>query len=91
MHVELEDWKNGWLGVHLGLSPEDIDALIARLLMLRAEPAQHFHLSSTYQSGGGVGDITVYVQDSSQPSNMEPVGGKALAPGATIPIRDVQP
>jgi len=91
MHVQLEDWKNGWHGVLLGLSSEDIDALIERLKMLKAEPDQHFHLSSTFQGDGGVGDITVFIQDSSQLSNMEPIGGKALAPGSTSPSRDDQP
>ncbi|WP_435008642.1 hypothetical protein P12x_005852 [Tundrisphaera lichenicola] len=81
MHAELEDWKNGWYGVHLGLSTGEIDVLIERLKMLRADPDQHFHLSSTYQGGGGLGDVTVYVQDPSEPSNMEAIGSKAFAPG----------
>ena len=46
-------------------------------------------LSANRGYSGGVGDITVYVQDSSQPSNMEAIGGKALAPGEAIPIEDV--
>ena len=53
MHTELEDWKNGWYGVQLGLTTKEIDVLIARLQMLKVEPDQHFHLSSTYQGGGG--------------------------------------
>lgn len=85
MHSELEDWKNGWYGVQLGLLAEEIDAFIERLRMLKAEPDQHFHLSSTYKGSGGLGDITIYVQDRSEPSNMEPIGGKALAPGDALP------
>ena len=91
MHTALEDWKNGWYGVHLGISADEIDILIERLRMLKAEPEQHFHLSSTYQGSGGLGDITVYVQDPSEPSNMEPIGSRALAPGETIPAPDASP
>ena len=89
MYTELEDWKNGWYGVQLGISMEEIDVLIKRLEMLKAEPNQHFHLSSTYQDSGGLGDITVYLQNRSQPSNMASIGSKALAPGETIPTPDV--
>ena len=88
MHTELEDWKNGWYGLQLGLTTNEIDVLIERLQMLKVEPDQHFHLSSTYQGGGGLGDITVYIQDSSTPSNMETIGSKALAPADTIPTPD---
>ena len=88
MHTELEDWKNGWYGVQLGLTTKEIDVLIELLQMLKVEPDQHFHLSSAYKGSGGLGDITVYVQDSSTPSNMESIGSKALAPGDTIPTPD---
>ena len=84
MHSKLEDWKNGWFGVEIGVKPTDIDALIANLNMLREEPDQHFHLSSNYKGEGGLGDIVFYVQASGDPDNMESFG-KALAPGATIP------
>ena len=87
MHAELEDWKNGWYGVELGLTADEIETLIARLRMLQAEPDQHFHLSSTYRGDGGLGDILIYVQDTSEPGNMEPIGGKALGPGETLPTR----
>jgi hypothetical protein len=85
MRTELEDWKNGWYGVLLGISAEEINVLIERLQMLKAEPDQHFHLRSTYEGDGGLGDITIYVQDPAEPSNMESIGGRALAPGETIP------
>ena len=88
MHTELEDWKNGWYGVQLGISAEEIDILIERLQMLKAEPDQHFHLSSNYQGSGGLGDIAIYVQDPSKPSNMATIGSKALAPGDIIPLPD---
>jgi hypothetical protein len=89
MHTELEDWKNGWYGVRLGISMDEIDILIERLKMLKAEPDQHFHLSSTYQGGGGLGDITVFVQGPSEPSNMEDIGSRAFAPGESIPNKHV--
>ncbi|CAN5457633.1 hypothetical protein BH09VER1_BH09VER1_55460 [soil metagenome] len=85
MHTELEDWKNSWHGVQLALTHEEIDTLIERLQMLKTEPDQHFHLTSTYKGSGGVGDITIYVQDPSEPDNMESIGSKALAPGHLAP------
>ena len=88
MRTELEDWKNGWYGVQLAVTAEEIDVLVERLQMLKAEPDQHFHLSSTYQGNGGLGDITVYLQAPSEPSNMESIGSKAFAPGDTVPTPD---
>jgi len=84
MHSKLADWKNGWFGVEIGVNRSDIDALIAKLTMLREEPDQHFHLSSDYKGTGGLGDLTFYVQSEREPDNMES-SGKALAPGTTIP------
>ena len=71
--------------------PEEIDVLIERLLMLKSEPDQHFHLQSHFKGDGGLGDIAIYVKDPSEPSNMGDIGGGALLPGDTIPINDVQP
>ena len=88
MRTELEDWKNGWYGTQLALRAEEIDVLIERLRMLKAEPDQHFHLSSDYKGGGGLGDITVCLQAPSEASNMEAMGSKALAPGDVIPERE---
>jgi hypothetical protein len=84
MHTKLQDWKNGWFGVELGVSNDEIDSLIALLGMLKKEPDQHFHLSSDYKGVTGVGDITVYVQAPDEPNNMVAFG-KALAPGAEVP------
>jgi hypothetical protein len=79
MHSKLEDWKNGWFGVELGLSPDEIDRFIELLQMLKAEPDQHFHLSSDYKESSGVGDITLYVQAPDETNNMIAFG-KAIAP-----------
>jgi hypothetical protein len=84
MHTKLEDWKNGWFGVELGIAPEEIEPLITQLEMLKGDHDQHFHISSDYKAAGGVGDITVYVQSPGQPSNMESVSSRALAPGEKI-------
>jgi hypothetical protein len=70
MNAKLEDWKNGWFGVDLGISRNEIDALIANLNMLKGDPDQHFHLSSDYKGAGGLGDITVSMQEPGTPDNM---------------------
>ena len=70
--------------MELGISPKEIDPLIAQLRMLKEDYDQHFHISSDYKAAGGVGDITVYVQSPDQPSNMESVSSRALAPGEDI-------
>jgi len=84
MHTKLEDWRNGWFGVELGISPTEIDPLIAHLTMLKENHDQHFHISSDYKGEAGVGNITIYVQLPEQPSNMESVSSRALVPGQEI-------
>lgn len=86
MHTKVEDWKNGWFGVELGLAPDEIDQLIDRLAMLKTDHAQHFHITSDYKAAGGLGDIMVYVQSPDQPSNMERLSSRALAPGEDVDI-----
>lgn len=83
MYAKLEDWKNGWSGLELGIRLGEIDQLIASLKMLRDEPEQHFHLSSDYQGSGGIGDIVIFIQPDDGPHNMT-IGGRALAPGEII-------
>jgi len=60
MQARIEDWKNGWSGVQLGIHASEIDALIRSLIMIRDDPEQHFHLSSDYEGSGGLGDIEVF-------------------------------
>lgn len=86
MHAEIEDWKNGWHGVSLGFSIEEIDRMIQMLTTLRNDPEQHFHLVSDHTGAGGLGDVEIYVADSSASSNMR-VGG--LAQGAGELVRDM--
>ena len=83
MHSKLEDWKNGWFGLELGISKIEIDELVRLLTMLKRDDQQHFHLSSDYKGGGGVGDITVYVKTPDESDNME-IMGRALGPGEEI-------
>ncbi len=87
MHTKLEDWKNGWFGVELGICADEIDSIIDRLKMLKSDHEQHFHISSDYKGSGGIGDITVYVQLADRVSNMEKVSSRALAPGEEIDPR----
>lgn len=84
MHAKLEDWKNGWFGVELGIAPQEIDSLIAQLTMLKGNHDQHFHISSDYKAAGGLGDILIYVQPPDQASNMESPSSRALAPREEI-------
>ena len=79
MHAKTEQWKSGWFGVELGLSPEEIDRLIELLQMLKKEPDQHFHVSSDYKGSASIGDIMFYVQSVDEATNML-ISGKAIPP-----------
>lgn len=83
MHVKIEDWKNGWSGISVGIDPDEIDRFIELLKMIRENPEQHFHVSSDYKGTGGVGDIEVFVRGENEGYNMS-LSGRALAPGATL-------
>jgi hypothetical protein len=84
MRGELQDWKNGWYGLELGISLAEIDSLIELLQMIRNAPEQHFHISSDYKGTGGLGDIEIFVLPAGQSHNMSLSGG-ALSPGDVIP------
>lgn len=87
MHVAIDDWKNGWYGIGIGLESKEIDTLIELLKMIKNDPEQHFHISSTYKGNGGVGDIEIYTKEEKQKNNMS-LTGKALGPGAEIKSPD---
>lgn len=70
MNAVLEDWKNGWSGLRLALSAAEIDHLIELLGELKADPGQHFHVSSDYRGSGGLGNIEISVLGPSEPHNM---------------------
>lgn len=88
MNVTLDDWKNGWFGVELGLAPEEIDALVAHLLKLKADSDQHFHITSKHDGPGGIGSIEVFVDPAAFPGNMR-LSSMALAPGEDTSRHDV--
>lgn len=84
MHGVIESWDNGWYGISLGLSGDEIDRLISLLSKLRNAPEQHFHISSDYAGAGGLGDIEFYVDEAGSASNLQ-LGGLALASGRKLP------
>jgi hypothetical protein len=83
MRVSLEDWKNGWFGIELSIAAPEIDRLISLLQELKADPEQHFHISSDYKGIGGVGDIEVFVKPDDAPDNLF-LSSPALQPGDEI-------
>lgn len=83
MRVEIEDWKNGWSGISVGLDLNEIDCLVDLLKMIKDDPDQHFHISSDYKETGGIGDITFFIKAEEQKHNMS-LSGRALAPGENI-------
>ncbi|MCP4675705.1 MAG: hypothetical protein GY854_09410 [Deltaproteobacteria bacterium] len=83
MHTRIEDWKNSWFGIQLGLSASEIEKLIANLKELLQDHDQHFHLTSTYEGSGGVGDIEIYLKDDTELDNMK-VSSRAYAPGEEV-------
>jgi hypothetical protein len=70
MHVDIERFGTGWLGLGVGLSPSEIDALVDRLIAIRDDPSKHFHFRSEFEGDPGVGDIEFYVKDSATSDNM---------------------
>lgn len=89
MHSKINDWKNGWFGVELAIRKEEIDPLIELLKMIKDDPDQHFHLSSSYKKEGGLGDIEICIQHTEE-DNMITLGG-VLAPGERIDERKAEP
>ena len=83
MHVAIEDWKNGWYGISVGIDPDEIDRLIELLKMIKEDPDQHFHISSDYKGTGGVGDIEISIRSENEKHNMN-LSGRASAPGENI-------
>ena len=73
MFVELEDFKTGWYGINISLRNDEIDVIIERLIKLKKDSNQHFHISSDYEGDGGVGDIEINVKENGQ-DNMSIIG-----------------
>ena len=83
MFVDMENWKNGWYGIGIGLEPNEIDSLIELLQMIKNDQEQHFHLSSEFDGEGGVGDIEIYIKEEKTKNNMKLLGN-AIAPGGEV-------
>ncbi len=83
MRVTLNDWKNGWFGIELAMGTLEIDELIALLQDLKADPDQHFHITSDYKASGGVGDIQIFVKSNGESDNLF-LSSTALEPGTEI-------
>lgn len=84
MHAELENWNNGWYGLHLSLRPAEIQHLIELLGQLMQDPEQHFHISANYSGAGGIGDIEICAASASETDNMH-LSGLAISPGSDLP------
>jgi hypothetical protein len=64
MIAELEKWKQGWQGLSLGLSNDEIDHFI------RKDNDQHFHISSDCKGAPGLGGVEIYVKTDILGDNM---------------------
>ena len=83
MYSELEDWKNGWFGVRLSASPDEIKHLIVQLQKLLDDHDQHFHIASDYKASSGLGEIEISVNTDSKPDNIF-MSSLALSPGEEV-------
>jgi hypothetical protein len=83
MRSQLNDWKNGWFGLELAMSPEEIEGLIVLLQDLLADPDQHFHISSEYEGTSGLGDILLSVKTPEEPDDIY-IFSKSMLPGEEI-------
>ncbi len=50
------------------------------LRLIQADPNQHFHIASDFEEGGGVGEVTFFVQVGEQRDNAR-ISTRALLPG----------
>ena len=83
MIAELEKWKEGWQGLSLGLSNDEIDHLISLLNKIRNNNDQHFHISSDCKGEPSLGGVEIYVKTDTQEDNMY-FTSLAKAPGEEI-------
>lgn len=83
MIAEIEKWEEGWQGLALGLSIEEIDHFISLLQEIRNDNEQHFHIQSKWEGEAGLGDIEIYVKNKNQKDNMH-FSSLAIEPGIEI-------
>ena len=69
MHITLEDFKTGWVGLQIGISEAEIPVLIERLRNLQRSRG-HFHLRSDFSGSGGVGDVEIFWTERDMPPNL---------------------
>lgn len=85
MQVEIEEWKNGYYGISIGIDPNEMDEFIELLKMIKEDHDQHFHIRSNSNGTGRVGDITFFTTGKDEKHNMS-LSGRAYLPGETIDI-----
>ena len=83
MIAEIEKWKEGWQGISIGLSNDEVDHLISLLQDIKKDNDQHFHISSTREGDPGIGDIEIYIKDEKQKNNMS-LSSLAIEPDAEV-------
>lgn len=83
MFAELEEWKQGWQGLNIGLRNDEIDHLISMLQEIKKDNDQHFHISSDCKGKPSLGGIQIYVKTKDEEDNMY-FSSLALAPGTEI-------
>ncbi len=83
MIAETKQWQEGWQGISIGLSNEEVDQFILLLQNIKDDNDQHFHISSNWEGEPGIGDIEIYIKDKSQKSNMS-FSSLAIEPGGEV-------
>lgn len=79
MRIELDDLKNGWYEMFIGVTENDIDQIINMLTLLKKEHDQHFHILNKYEEEPGICDIEIYYQDGEEEDNMM-ISGPPITP-----------
>ena len=71
MKIDLEDFGTGWYGLNMALHTSEIDELIKRLIHIKDQPGDHFHICSTFaeNESSGIADIEFSVMHDSETSN----------------------
>jgi hypothetical protein len=88
MRAEIEDWKNGWFGIELGIGAEELNRFIELLRMLEREPDQHFHIFSDYKGADEIGSIRISFLPTGVESDMH-LTSRSYAPGDIIDKMDL--
>lgn len=58
MNVLLNNFESGWIGLQVEISPEEIDLLVEKLVLLKSRKLGHFHIRcGDFGESVGVADI----------------------------------